>query len=145
MQSCRDALASDSEDTLHLLERTNIDLQVQNSIVPKAVNIAKFRVSGKLPSLHINISDTKYKALMRLMNVCIPKFDDEEIQPASAAPVVGASGFKLSPLFAQAGAEYHIVDDGDDQESPGRGVKFYDTEDGNADVCSLLWQRFAPS
>ncbi|EEB88478.1 hypothetical protein MPER_13665, partial [Moniliophthora perniciosa FA553] len=34
LQSCLDALNADSGDSLHLLERINIDLLVQNSIVP---------------------------------------------------------------------------------------------------------------
>ena len=62
---------------MHLLERTNFDLQVQNSIVPTAYTLARFKVSGHLPTLQVNMSDTKYKSLMRLIDVAIPHFDDE--------------------------------------------------------------------
>ncbi|KIY52729.1 hypothetical protein FISHEDRAFT_63685 [Fistulina hepatica ATCC 64428] len=76
LRSCRDALASEY-DTLHLLERINVDLQIENSIAPTAYNLPRIKVAGKLPTLQVNMSDSKYKALMRLIDVCIPKFGDE--------------------------------------------------------------------
>lgn len=78
------ALRSEESDNLHLLERTNFDLQVQNSIVPTAYTLARFKVAGHLPALQVNMSDTKYKALMRLIDVAIPNFDDAEQAPDRA-------------------------------------------------------------
>ncbi|THH34126.1 hypothetical protein EUX98_g96 [Antrodiella citrinella] len=100
LQSCRDALVSNDFDNLHLLERTNIDLQVQNSIVPTAYNLPRFKISGHLPSLQVNLSDTKYKALMRLIDVAIPHFDVDpdggEVSPGVDRPGVS---FRLPTGF----------------------------------------------
>ncbi|KAJ7169902.1 vacuolar protein sorting-associated protein 13 [Mycena filopes] len=110
LQSCQDALTSDAKDTLHLLERINLDLQVQNSIVPTAFNLAKFKVSGHLPSLQVNLSDTKYKALMRLIDL-----------PAG--------------LFSQSETEYNVADedeegdDADDDASNGGEDTFFEAND----------------
>lgn len=123
LQACRDALTSDGTDSLHLLERINIDLQVQNSIVPSAVNLSRFKVSGNLPTLQLNFSDTKYKTIMRLVDVTIPKLGDED---SSAPPQT--SGYQMpSGLFPFAGEEY-TIDDEHEEESP----KEHSTEVGDA-------------
>ncbi|KHJ35601.1 putative vacuolar protein sorting-associated protein vps13 [Erysiphe necator] len=66
--------------SMHIVEKTNIDFMVETSIIPKAPNLAKMRVSGRLPLLHISASDKKYKSLMRIIDVIIPKFVDTENQ-----------------------------------------------------------------
>lgn len=75
---------------LHLVDRINVDFTIETCIVPKASDLTKFRISGNLPVLHASVSDAKYKNLMRLIDVAIPKFDDS---PAPDKHVVkGASG-----------------------------------------------------
>lgn len=70
-------LVEKNEDLkMHIVEQINIDFLVQLSILPKAPNLAKLRVSGHLPLLHVTASDTKYKSLMKLIDVAIPKFGD---------------------------------------------------------------------
>ncbi|KAM5536198.1 hypothetical protein V8D89_010097 [Ganoderma adspersum] len=116
LDSCLKALRSDERDNLHLLERTNFDLQVQNSIVPTAYTLARFKVSGHLPTLQVNMSDTKYKSLMRLIDVAIPHFDDEAESRAYAAPRQSfaqrrASGaFKIPNGFFGASVEEYALD-----------------------------------
>ncbi|KAI0275069.1 vacuolar protein sorting-associated protein 13 [Gloeopeniophorella convolvens] len=117
LQACRNALNSRNESSLHLIERINIDLQVQNSIVPTVVNLARFKVSGKLPTLQLNFSDTKYKSILRLLDVTIPNFDDD----SSAAGSTGAavSVYPLSTgLFGgpEDEAEYNVDTDYEDAE-----------------------------
>ncbi|KAJ7487596.1 vacuolar protein sorting-associated protein 13 [Mycena galericulata] len=134
LQSCQDALTSDATDSLHLLERINLDLQVQNSIVPTAFNLARFKVAGHLPSLQVNLSDTKYKALMRLIDVCIPKFGDDTGEPVAPPPLVknSSSAFQPSGLFSQSGTEYNVDDDEDeDDASTGGDDKFFEADDGS--------------
>jgi vacuolar protein sorting-associated protein 13A/C len=63
---------------LHIVDRINIRFIVEISIVPKAPNLPKMRVSGNLPVVHASISDLKYKSLMRIINVAIPKLDDDD-------------------------------------------------------------------
>jgi vacuolar protein sorting-associated protein 13A/C len=114
LQSCLDALASDSKNALHLLERINISLQLYNSIVPMAPNIVRFKVSGQLPTLQLNMSDSKYKSLMRLIDVCVPKFEDGPSSPPNQIPTSNAGGFQLPPLFPQIQPAYGIVEDTED-------------------------------
>jgi vacuolar protein sorting-associated protein 13A/C len=106
---------------------------VQISIVPKNIAFTKFKISGKLPTLQVNISDTKYKAVMRLIDVCIPNFgDDSQEQPIILPPPTKnvPGGFQLPPLFTQGESEYNIEDDegGDDD-------RLFQAEDGSGQVC----------
>ncbi|GLB36151.1 putative vacuolar protein sorting-associated protein [Lyophyllum shimeji] len=146
LQSCLDALDSGSSDSLHLLERTNIDLQIHNSIVPAALNLARFKVSGKLPSLTVNFSDTKYKALMRLIDVCVPQLGDDESRNAPSAPTAtaNAEGFHLaSGLFGPAGTEYNLDDGGDDKDdNDPREDIFFEAEDGTTGSPELRQHIF---
>lgn len=76
------------ESKMHIVEQINIDFLVQLSILPKAPNLAKLRVSGHLPLLHVTASDTKYKSLMKLIDVAMPKFggDTQEERPQFSRP-----------------------------------------------------------
>ncbi|KAI6162193.1 vacuolar protein sorting-associated protein 13 [Pisolithus thermaeus] len=109
LQACRDALVSETNDSLHLLERTNIELEIQSSIIPSAVDLARFKVAGKLPSLHINVSDAKYKTLMRLIDVGIPNLDDDSQNTANRVDK-GPLVLPLSAGLFRSEAEYNIED-----------------------------------
>jgi vacuolar protein sorting-associated protein 13A/C len=66
--------------SMHIVEEINVDFVVDISILPKAPNLTKLRVSGHLPVLHATASDSKYKALMRIIDVAIPKLDGGQSQ-----------------------------------------------------------------
>jgi vacuolar protein sorting-associated protein 13A/C len=74
-----------------------MDFEVQNSIVPTAYNLARFKVSGNLPTLQLNMSDIKYRSLMRLVDVCIPHFGDDAPKKPQI-PEAQKGEFPLSPL-----------------------------------------------
>ncbi|KAF4595031.1 vacuolar protein sorting-associated protein vps13 [Ophiocordyceps camponoti-floridani] len=65
---------------LHVVEKINVDFVVETSILPKAPNLTKFRVSGHMPMLHASVSDSKYKNLMKIIDVAIPKLGGESRQ-----------------------------------------------------------------
>lgn len=65
---------------MHIIDRINMAFLLENSIVPKAPDITKIRISGTLPVLHASISDKKYKNLMRLLDVALPKFESEDLK-----------------------------------------------------------------
>ena len=96
-------------------------------------------MSGKLPSLQVNFSDSKYKSLLRLIDMCIPDFVDEgddsvtePLQPTGS----GAEAFKLRPtLFGQPETEYGFHDDVEDTDS--RDSLFFEADDGSNNVCYL--------
>jgi vacuolar protein sorting-associated protein 13A/C len=153
LQSCREALISDVGDSLHLLERINIDLQVQNSIVPGALSLARFKVSGELPTLQVNISDMKYKSLMRLIDVCIPNFnDDADVAAPTPARKSSLEPLQLPPALFGHPEPGYIVEDGNNHEgdeSSSRDEQFFEAEDGSAEVgistyISLLISNITP-
>lgn len=67
----------DDSQAMHVVEKINIDLTVETSIIPKAPNLTKVRLSGHLPVLHASVSDKKYKSLMRILDVAIPNLDQD--------------------------------------------------------------------
>ncbi|KLO14457.1 hypothetical protein SCHPADRAFT_996578 [Schizopora paradoxa] len=108
LEACRVALKAETVDNkLHLLERINIDLIAKNSIVPTVRGIPRMKVSAKLPNLHVNFSDSKYKTLIHLLDVTIPHFDDDAQQ-------AGAPQFS-GPLFERPSTDDETGYDSDDE------------------------------
>lgn len=143
LQSCREALTSDADDSLHLLERINIELRVENSIVPTVYRLARFKVAGKLPSLKANLSDTKYKSLMRLVDVCIPKFDDDDKAVLVPPPANRKTSDAFQGLFGPRGIDYTVAldeNDGDEPENASQAHEepFFEADEGNIEVCVVL-------
>lgn len=62
----------------HIIDRINMDFVLETSIIPKAADLTKTRVSGHLPVLHASISDKKYQNMMKLIDIAIPKFESDE-------------------------------------------------------------------
>ncbi|KAL6231310.1 hypothetical protein BDW75DRAFT_48238 [Aspergillus navahoensis] len=62
---------------LHIIDRINVDFVLEMCIVPKLTELTRTRISGHLPELHASMSDTKYKGLMKLIDIAIPRFDEE--------------------------------------------------------------------
>lgn len=127
---------------LHLLERINLDFAVQNTIVPDAVNLAKFKVSGKLPELQVNLSNQKYKGIMRIVDVAIPKFGDDEPpstnkpKPKPQKEVVRPPALPLPNNVFSRQAEYEI-DDVDVESSGDTNEDFFEANDGDAGDLQL--------
>ncbi|EIT80868.1 vacuolar protein [Aspergillus oryzae 100-8] len=70
-------LSSDvSSNNLHIIDRINVDFVLEMCIVPKVTELTRTRISGHLPELHASMSDTKYKGLMKLIDIAIPRFDE---------------------------------------------------------------------
>jgi vacuolar protein sorting-associated protein 13A/C len=90
--------------SLHIIDRINMDFKIEICIIPKASDLAKFRISGNLPVLHASISDTKYKNLMKLIDVAVPKFDTDKPGKQVSTGASGPSNLK-SP-----GKSEHIDD-----------------------------------
>jgi len=72
--------SNDKDKNYHLLDRINMDFLLELSILPKDSELTKTRVTGNLPVLKASISDRKYKNLMRLIDIAIPKFADDSQQ-----------------------------------------------------------------
>ncbi|KAF2178337.1 vacuolar protein sorting-associated protein 13 [Zopfia rhizophila CBS 207.26] len=79
---------------LHIVDRINMDFKIEICIIPKASDLTKFRISGNLPVLHASISDAKYKNLMKLIDVAIPKLDSNEPSKQVTEGAKGPSNLK---------------------------------------------------
>lgn len=75
---------------MHIVEKINVDIVVEISILPKAPNLTRMKMSGHMPVLHAAVSDTKYKTLMKIIDVAIPKFDNGEAELAIEGSGTGA-------------------------------------------------------
>jgi len=111
----------------HIIDRINVDFVLEMCIVPKVTQLTRTRISGHLPELHATMSDTKYKGLMKLIDIAIPQFDDgkdstgpvaksaEETETAIATRARSAS-------FQPAARDLPVVDDDEaDTESDHAG------------------------
>src|SRR6202008_1548416 len=65
-------------DYLHFVERIDMSFLVEMCILPKTIEMTRFRVSGHLPLLSVNFSDRKYRSLMTIIDLIIPKADEEQ-------------------------------------------------------------------
>jgi len=103
--------AGAGDKKLHVVERINLEFGIQITIIPDAPNLPKCKVRGKLPSLRLNFSNTKYKGLMRLVDVAIPKFGDPAPAPSSKNTKPRPDMFTLPSNMFRRAREYN-VDDG---------------------------------
>jgi vacuolar protein sorting-associated protein 13A/C len=69
-------------DYLHLVERIDMTFLVEMCILPKTTEMTRFRVSGHLPLLSVSFSDRKYRSLMTIIDLVIPKSEEENNQSA---------------------------------------------------------------
>lgn len=73
--------------------------------MPSVVSLARFKISGKLPTLQLNFSDFKYKSILRLIDVTIPRFDNSAVDSNPVVP----SDYRLSSgLFDLPETEYNV-------------------------------------
>ncbi|KAL1957788.1 hypothetical protein VTO42DRAFT_5506 [Malbranchea cinnamomea] len=67
----------------HIIDRISVDFVLELCIVPQSAELTRTRLSGHLPELHASMSDQKYKNLMRLIDIAIPRFNDDEEDTSS--------------------------------------------------------------
>lgn len=145
IEQCRVALKNPDRDSRRLLERISIELEIQKSIVPSAATLSQIKVLGNLPSLRLNLSDTKYRSLLRLIDVCIPQFGDSgQGKPARPAPLQRKSHSTYNlpvGFFEQTNPEY-TVEDSDEENDDGDGNsagdddsedEFFEAENGTVE------------
>ncbi|KAK4132156.1 vacuolar protein sorting-associated protein 13 [Trichocladium antarcticum] len=139
---------------LHIVDKINVDFVVETSILPKAPNLPKVKVSGHLPVLQVSASDSKYKTLMRIIDVAIPKLDGGQLPPPQNAPPSPSrprllssassrsrrpSSRALSSQFLQFTTQQAIIVDDDELDDD--DDKFEDAKDSTADQQLRIQQR----
>ncbi|KAK9766368.1 Vacuolar protein sorting-associated protein 13, partial [Basidiobolus ranarum] len=134
----------EDKDNYWVLDRINMSFLVDVSIIPKAPNITGLRISGRLPLLKINISNTKYKTIMHILEIIAGPQQDNVPQAAATSlrqagthrhSIIGIPFSDMDPvdLMSESSSEQYSVygednesqifrdDDGDDE--------FFDAEE----------------
>ncbi|KAI9491569.1 hypothetical protein BDB00DRAFT_766791 [Zychaea mexicana] len=89
-------IATDVEDCLaqqqgtrdghaHVIERIDMNFLVELCILQRAAQFTKLKVSGDLPLLSLSISDTKYKILMRMIDLILDSISDDDAKASEAS------------------------------------------------------------
>ncbi|KAL7980317.1 hypothetical protein Chor_014646 [Crotalus horridus] len=97
---------SEPASLLHILHPMDMCVQVAKSMVEKDVRMAKFKVSGELPLVHLTISDQKIKGVFELIDsIPLPQKSGVSVSSAKAPaiPVVpdGRKDFLNATLFLE--------------------------------------------
>lgn len=145
MKALEDTHGSSSYE-FHILERIGMSFTVQNAIV-NAPNLTRFKVDGELPELHVNFSDRKYQALMKFIDVSIPKFEGDQTQQERVTTTTAAQGQRhfghreieeynfeddRSIISARTAEERDTLDDG--SSNGDKGDRFYEARDQQTEV-----------
>ncbi|KAL3479124.1 hypothetical protein BJX99DRAFT_255899 [Aspergillus californicus] len=105
----------------HIIDRISVDFVLEMCIVPKLTELTRTRISGHLPELHASMSDTKYKALMKLIDIAIPHFDNEANEtraPQTKKEATLSTNRARSSSFQPIGLrELPVVDDEDESDT----------------------------
>ena len=139
--------ATEDPKNLRIIDRINMDFLLETSIMPKSTDLTKTRISGHLPVLHASISDSKYKNLMKLIDIAVPKFDSDESLDGgrTKAPVKSEKDVpapnqraddvvgrpRSKSLSAPAQQDLVVEDDSDDEDNQTATTNKKDTENVN--------------
>ncbi|KAM6426345.1 intermembrane lipid transfer protein VPS13C [Liasis olivaceus] len=115
---------------LHILRPMDMRVQVAKSMVEKDIRMAKFKVSGELPLVHLRISDQQIKGVFELID-SIPLPQKSVVSASSAKvpaiPVVseGRKDFLGTTLFLEelgSESEDEYFDTDEHLQQPGKAV-----------------------
>ncbi|XP_071298117.1 intermembrane lipid transfer protein VPS13C isoform X1 [Agelaius tricolor] len=93
--------------TLHILQPMDIHVQLAKSMVERDSRMAKFKVSGGLPLVHVRLSDQKIKAISDLIDsIPLPQKSSMSVPSTKVAaiptiPVVGKGLLSTPQLLAE--------------------------------------------
>ncbi|EDK46335.1 conserved hypothetical protein [Lodderomyces elongisporus NRRL YB-4239] len=65
--------ATEDARPARVLTNLNLNLGLGVSILPDALNLAKFKLEGNIPKLAVNLNDFQYKTLMQIVDKAIPQ------------------------------------------------------------------------
>lgn len=116
----------------HIIDRINVDFALEMCIVPSVTQLTRTRISGHLPELHASISDTKYKGLMKLIDIAIPEFDKEKsasdsVTAAAKEEAALATRDRSSSFQPAVQRDLPVVDDDEDEVDSEHAKKRVDT------------------
>ncbi|XP_057578649.1 intermembrane lipid transfer protein VPS13C isoform X2 [Hippopotamus amphibius kiboko] len=111
--------------TMHILQPMDIHVELAKAMVEKDIRMARFKVSGGLPLMHVKISDQKMKDVLSLINsIPLPQKSSAQSpeRQVSSIPIIPARTKDLlgTPLLldgveSESEDEYFDAEDGDTQ------------------------------
>ncbi|XP_057624264.1 intermembrane lipid transfer protein VPS13C isoform X2 [Chionomys nivalis] len=136
--------------TMHILQPMDIHVELAKAMVEKDVRMARFKVSGGLPLMHVRISDQKIKDTLCLINsIPLPQKSSTQSPERQVASIPVLSGgtkgllgtsLLLDGLESESDDEYFDAEDGDLQTA--RTVKASElkkaSEVPNEELVNLL-------
>lgn len=89
IKSTIEQLHNSDGNTSTILDKLDMKMLLELSILPKAPNLAKIRVTANLPSFIAKMNDYQYKIMMQLIDKCMPDFSigEESEEPKSSSPL----------------------------------------------------------
>ncbi|XP_036909925.1 vacuolar protein sorting-associated protein 13C isoform X2 [Sturnira hondurensis] len=110
---------------MHILQPMDIHVDVAKAMVEKDIRMARFKVSGGLPLMHVRISDQKMKDVLCLLN-SVPLPQKSSVQSperqVSSIPVISdrtknllGTSLLLDGVESESDDEYFDAEDGDTQ------------------------------
>ncbi|KAK6198690.1 vacuolar sorting [Scheffersomyces amazonensis] len=92
IKSTMEQLHNDSATTRStlMLDKLNLNLMLGISILPDAINLARFKVGGEVPSIHLAINDFQYKTIMKIIDAAMPDFSNSESEESSLFNAYGS-------------------------------------------------------
>ncbi|KAM9713499.1 intermembrane lipid transfer protein VPS13C isoform 1-T1 [Dama dama] len=136
--------------TMHILQPMDIHVELAKAMVEKDIRMARFKVSGGLPLMHVRISDQKMKDVLCLINsIPLPQKSSAPSpeKQVSSIPIISTrtKGLLGTPLLldgieSESDDEYFDAEDGDIQ--PSKSTKASDVkkvpEAPNEELINLL-------
>ncbi|XP_074183747.1 intermembrane lipid transfer protein VPS13C [Rhinolophus sinicus] len=112
--------------TMHILQPMDIHVELAKAMVEKDIRMARFKVSGGLPLMHVRISDQKMKEMLCLIN-SIPLPQKSSVQSperqVSSIPVISD---RTKDLFGPSLLLDTVESDSDDE--------YFDAENGDVET-----------
>ncbi|XP_032336935.1 vacuolar protein sorting-associated protein 13C isoform X2 [Camelus ferus] len=113
--------------TMHILQPMDIHVELAKAMVEKDFRMARFKVSGGLPLMHVRISDQKMKDVLRLINsVPLPQKSPAQSpdKQVSSIPVISdrtkdllGTPLLLDGVESESDDEYFDAEDGGDTQT----------------------------
>nr|XP_058150275.1 intermembrane lipid transfer protein VPS13C isoform X1 [Dasypus novemcinctus] len=136
--------------TMHVLQPMDIHVEMAKAMVEKDIRMARFKVSGGLPLMHVRISDQKMKDMLHLINsVPLPQKSPTQSpeKQVSSIPVISygtkdllGTSLLLDGMESESDDEYFDAEDGDSQT--GKSMKGSEFKKGaeapNEELINLL-------
>ncbi|KAM6149514.1 intermembrane lipid transfer protein VPS13C isoform 2-T2 [Erethizon dorsatum] len=116
--------------TMHVLQPMDIHVELAKTMVEKDIRMARFKVSGGLPLMHVRISDQKMKDVLCLINsIPLPQ------KSSTQSPERQVSSVPVTSSGTKGLLDTSLLLDGMDSESDD---EYFDAEDGAAQVAKSV-------